>query len=442
MHVCTNYRRPKPGRIPVVRAALAFICALLVFQNPAAADEPVLTLQEALARSLRQHPRLAVYPYEERAAEARRLQAAARPNPELELEVENIAGDGRFSGADAAEITLALSQVIELGDKRRHRQSVARFNRELLQHDYETARLEVLADTAGRFLQVARAQRLLKLAELAETLAARAGQAAQARVDAGRANRAELSQARIESLRAELSAKQARRQLDNARLQLAAGWGATQADFEQVNAELFVMPDVPGFAALTGRLDRAPELARFLTLERLRQAELALARAHGRQNLRVGVGARRFEESGDSAWLLRFSMPLGVSDRNQGETAARRAEYEQLEVDRRAARVELYAALYAIYQQLQQSRETARVLQQTAMPEAEQALALIETGYRNGRYSYLELLDARQLRLSVEREAIEAAADFHNSLLTLERLTGEALTTSSDLNGTDANESQ
>lgn len=437
MCVVSCDRRSGP-EAPAARAVLLLICALLVSPNLAAAGEKLLSLPEALARSLREHPRLAMFPYEERAAEARLLQAGLRPNPELELEVENIAGDGRFTGTDSAEITLALSQVIELGGKRRHRRSVARFNRELLQHDYETARLELLADTAGRFLQAARTQQLLELTMLAETLAVRSEQAAQARVDAGRANRTELSQARIEAMRAKLATRQALRQLDNARVQLAATWGARKADFTGVQAELFALPEVPAFDELTGRLDRVPELERLLTLERLRRAELELAQSQGRQNLRVGAGVRRFEESGNNAFLLQFSMPLGVSDRNQGETSARRAEYERLEVEQRAARVELYVALYEIYQQLKQARETVQVLRQSALPEAEQALALIETGYRNGRFSYPELVDARQLRLTVEREAIDAAMDFHNSLLTLERLTGMALTVTSELKDSDS----
>lgn len=438
------YCRRASGTVLNACAALLFIAGLFFGSaRPATAEaDEGLSLQQALARSLREHPRLAAYPYEQRAAEARALQAGLRPNPELALEIENIAGDGRFTGTDSAETTLALSQVIELGGKRAHRQSVAHFNSELVQRDYDLARLEVLADTAGRFLQVARAQRLLELAELADALATRSEQAVQARVNAGQTSRAALSQARIESLRAKLSVQQIRRQLDNARLQLAAAWGAMQADFDRVNAELFTMLEVPEFSSLTERLNQAPELTRFLTLERLRRAELELAQSRGRQNLRVGVGVKRFEETGDNALLLQFSMPLGVSDRNQGETAARRAEYERLDIEQRATRVELYAALHAIYQQLQQARETAQALQQTALPEAEQALDLIETGYRNGRFSYLELADARRQRLSVEQEAIDAAVDFHNSLLALERLTGEPLTTpqhSIMLPGSDSN---
>ena len=54
----------------------------------------VLTLRQALALALVQNPELRAFSWEVRAAEARTLQAGLRPNPELGLEVENVAGTG------------------------------------------------------------------------------------------------------------------------------------------------------------------------------------------------------------------------------------------------------------------------------------------------------------------------------------------------------------
>ena len=45
-------------------------------------------------------------------------QARLRPNPEIVFEAENIAGSGAFSGLQATEYTLSLSQRLELGGKR------------------------------------------------------------------------------------------------------------------------------------------------------------------------------------------------------------------------------------------------------------------------------------------------------------------------------------
>lgn len=429
------HRRRVSGRRLGLCAALLCISGWLPgipAQAAAAEAENDLSLSQVLARVLRDSPELAVFPYYRRAAEARVLQARLRPNPELSLEVENVAGDGAFAGTDSAEVTLALSQVIELGGKRRYRQAVAQRAGDVVQRDYEIARLDVLAEAAGRFLDVARAQRLLQLAEQAAEWASQAEQAVEARFRAGGASRAELSQARIEAMRAGLAIGEAENALETARLQLAGQWGAEQADFGGARAKLFALAEPLPFTALRAALERSPQLQRYLTLDRLQQAQLDLAIAQGRQNLSVGVGVKRFEATGEQALTFEVAMPLGVSNRNQGEIAAARADLERLGRERTVTRLELFTELYRLYQQLQQARRTVDVLHRQALPEAGQALEQVRQGYRGGRFSYLQWVEARRQRLAVEREAVEAAVTFHRTVLALEQLTGVALTTSQD----------
>src|SRR5437899_891026 len=72
------------------------------YQEPTA----VLTLPQALALALLQNPELRAFAWEVRVAEARTLQAGLRPNPELGLDIENVAGTGAFQGGRSAETTL------------------------------------------------------------------------------------------------------------------------------------------------------------------------------------------------------------------------------------------------------------------------------------------------------------------------------------------------
>jgi cobalt-zinc-cadmium efflux system outer membrane protein len=98
-------------------------------------------LRQALALALLQNPELRAFAWDVRAAEARTLQAGLRPNPELGLEVENIAGTGVLQGGQSAETTLRLNQVIELGGKRARRLQVAAVERDLAAWDYEATLL-------------------------------------------------------------------------------------------------------------------------------------------------------------------------------------------------------------------------------------------------------------------------------------------------------------
>ena len=101
--------------------------ALAAIATPVAAQERErLSLADALRRAdvitgLEQaapNPRIAGPRAQADAARALVGQARLRPNPEVSLEVENIAGSGAFSGLSATEYTLSIGQRLELGDKR------------------------------------------------------------------------------------------------------------------------------------------------------------------------------------------------------------------------------------------------------------------------------------------------------------------------------------
>jgi cobalt-zinc-cadmium efflux system outer membrane protein len=132
-----------------------------------------LTLHDALARALQHNPRLRAFAWEIRAREAQVQQAGRPPNPELGADLEDFAGTGLLRGFDATEVTVGLSQLVELGGDRRSRRRVAASERDLAGWDYETVRLDVLTETTQAFTAVLAAQERLALAD---SLLARAEQ--------------------------------------------------------------------------------------------------------------------------------------------------------------------------------------------------------------------------------------------------------------------------
>ena len=109
-----------------------------------------ITLRDALALALTENPELAPFAWQERANEARVLQAGLRHNPELGLQVEDVLGTGDFQGVREAQTTLQLSQVIELGGKRAARTDVATQARGITKSEYELKRVEVLGEVTQR----------------------------------------------------------------------------------------------------------------------------------------------------------------------------------------------------------------------------------------------------------------------------------------------------
>jgi len=96
--------------------ALLLIAPLVLFPGPAPAQqEGSLTLDQALTRALEANPNLLAADLAVQANEAEARQATRRPNPELGMEWENLAGTGDLSGTGASEFSIGASQLFELG---------------------------------------------------------------------------------------------------------------------------------------------------------------------------------------------------------------------------------------------------------------------------------------------------------------------------------------
>jgi outer membrane protein, heavy metal efflux system len=391
-----------------------------------------LALADAIGAALLRNPELRSAGFAARAAQSQLQQAGLRPNPELAVEIENFGGSGALRGGDSLETTLSLSQVIELGDKRRRRVEAASFGRDDALLEREAKALDVLAEVTRRFIAVAAQQERLALARRALALSEQTLRAIEIRVAAARVPVAEQSRAAIALSRARLEEQHATHGLASARQHLAATWGSTEPRFGDVRAELFELPAAANFEGLLAGLKTNPDFLRFANAERLHTAELRLAQAQARSDLTVGAGVRRFEETGDTGLVLNFSMPLPLANRNQGAIGAAQWRREQVQSDQQAAFVNAHAALFDLYQELQHARYATTSLRGQLIAQAENALAQTRYGYERGRFSYLELADAQRELLELQSAAIEAAANYHLLYAEIERLTHAPLNLQQD----------
>lgn len=416
------------GRWPL--AIALFVCFEVQAEIPAgpsvAAPEPALTLSDAIRRVEAANPRLKAGAAYVSAAVAERDQAGVLPNPELSLELENIAGSGAYAGADSAETTLAISQTFG-GSARRAGVAVAEANLTLTQDAQSLAKLELAADTARRFIAVVAAQEKLALAKRAEALAEGTRDDLERRAAAARAPIAERNRARMAYQHAQLDRRRAEQDLALMRRQLASQWGANDADFARAEGELFTLPSTLDEAELRAALERSPVRAALRNSERLREAEVAQARAVGRPPVTASVGLRNFADTSDSALLFGVSLPIPMYDRNRGGIAAAEARLEAQRADNAIAQRDAELRLLGLLASLQQAREEAQTLHVDALPLANEALEQTRYGYERGRFSWLELASAQQELIDTENAAIDAAATYHTLLADIEALTGAAI---------------
>lgn len=407
--------------------------ALLAAPAQAVGAAPALTLRQAVDAALAGNPDLAVFTFELRAQDARTRQAALLPPLEASLEAENVLGTGDTKGTDAAEFTFALSRVVELGGKRDARVAAAQAGLAALDIEREARQLDVLAEVTRRFITVAARQEQLRLARTGRELAEQTLTASERRVRAAKSPHVELDRAHIALDRARLTEQRTGVGLETARKQLAALWGESQAviagrPFGEVQANLFTMPATGEFEALRARLAANPDLLRFASEARLRDAELRLAATLRKPDLTLAGGLRSLEESNDHAFVASVSLPLFSGRRAESFVAEAQANRRRVDIGRRAAEVRATAALFELHHQLRQAVVEADTLRDDMLPRVEEALTETRYAYDRGRYSYLELVDAQREYLAVQAALIEAATDAHNLQAEIERLTSAPLT--------------
>lgn len=413
------------------RTCLFLFAFMLMATRATGADSP-LTLEQAISAALRNDPRLQAFSFRLRAADARVARAALRPAPEASLDLENVAGTGETSGFDAGEATFALSQVIELGDKRESRIGLGKTEHAAIAIERDAAQLDVLAEVTRRFIALARRRQQLQLSREAVELAQHTVAASERRVNAAKSPHAELDRARIALDRALLEERGARIERDTARRQLAATWGATQPTIDgqpigDVAADLFTLPPPGDFDELAARLGGNPDLLRFASEARLRDAELRLAASRRRPDVTVGAGLRHLEDTDDQAFVLSASMPLFSARRAGSLIAEAQANRELVDAEERIARLRAQTMLYELHQQFTQAILVARTLKDDIQPRSAEALQETEYAYERGRYSYMELVDAQREYLSVRASLIDAAATAHTLRAEIERLTNAPL---------------
>ena len=411
----------------IALAALLGPALLLGLMAPARAEEPALTLREALNRTLQSNPDLAAYQYVLKAQDGRITQAGLKPNPNLNTTLENVLGTGENKGLKAAEFTIGLSQLIELNGLRTKRVAVAQSERESLDVEGHIARLDVLAETTRRFVSLASQQEEHRLTHLAVDLAERTAVAVERRVAAAKSPLAERDRAAVALERAKTADAHAEHELLAARYDLAASWGAARPDFERAEADLYELPPIVDYDQLLAGLEKTPDLTRYLSEARLRDSEITLAVASRNPGVELGAGLRRLQATQDTALVFSASIPLPFYNRNQGLIAEAQARKQGAAAEREAVLVKARAQLFRDYRELLDRKSEVSALSERALPRMEAALQATEYAYDRGRYSYLELVDAQRELLAVRSSLIEAAAQYHLTLIEIERLTGTAL---------------
>jgi outer membrane protein, heavy metal efflux system len=384
-----------------------------------------LSLSQALALVLERSPLLQSFSKDVRIGEARVLQAGLLPNPDLSFSLEDAFGP--FGNRSYSQATLQLSQLIELGGKRMARLKAARSFNDKLNDEYEIKRVDILASVTDKFIRTVADEHLLRLAKKGNHLAKESLDSIRRRLHAGGASELEEARARVLVARSHIAIEHAEHELLSSKRELSTFWGEDNPHFSHLTADLFHHTTLPHFDLLSARIAKSPEIQRWASEKRLREAEKRLADVKAIPDVLLGAGPRRLHATDSNSWVFQVTMPLNIFDRNQGARKESELLSDKASIDMSTKNLSLRTTLFSLLQEANHSRTELEVMKSEIIPQAERSLSIAQKGYDLGRFSYLELLDAQRTLLEAHRENIEAAYSFHSFVNSIEQLIGSSL---------------
>jgi cobalt-zinc-cadmium efflux system outer membrane protein len=219
----------------------------------------------------------------------------------------------------------------------------------------------------------------------------------------------------------------AEEELAAARRVLAAAWGGMAPTFSAARGDLERSPEVPSFEALSERMADNPEMARWLVEIERRRASLEMERAGRFPDVTLSGGVRYINPIDDWAFVAGLSIPIPVFNRNQGATLEAQYRLAKAEEQRKALHVRVQVALARTYQRLSSARNEAISLKNDVLPGARSAFDATGEGFRQGKFGYLDVLDAQRTFFEAQARYTEALAVLQKAIADAEGLLGEPL---------------
>ena len=389
-------------------------------QSAAAAAAEPLSLAKAIELALEGNPEVAAAKRQWEATEGQVLQGRSRPNPELAYSLEDTRSKTRTQ-------SWQLNLPVELGGKRAARTKAAEKTREQAQAQLAELQATVRANVAAAYFDVLTAQERLVLARDSAALAKSSTDTVAKRVAAGKVSPVEESKARVAEAGVRVELAQAASEQRNALSRLFALLGRIDAPYTVLEGKAENLPSVPSLADLQPLISSAPGvvLAR-IEVDR-RKALTALEQSKRVPDVTVSVGMQRSNETQRNVLLFGVSVPLPIFDRNQGNLL------EALKLEDKA-RDELQAATVRLHSEVAQARErlstiTAEVqsLQQDVLPGAKSAYDAATIGFENGKFNFLEVLDAQRTYFTAKSQYLKALGEAHRAAADIDRLLGASM---------------
>jgi len=387
-----------------------------------------ITVSDAVSIFLRQNFQVIAARYDIDTAEAEKLTARLRPNPEVTVGFEGVPLN--FSGNLLTEqqYSYSISHTFELGGKRGKRISVANANTEVARAEFETVLWQLTNDLKRKFYAVILAKSLLDLATQNEATFEEVVKHTSELVQAGEVSGLDLTRLEVEKLKFDTDLASAQRDYEVALRDLRVTLGG---DYRTTEIEAVGSLDAQSYdfnfsdlrdKALAARPDlKAAKLSEVAADESIR-----LQDAQRIPDLNLAGGITQVP-SGGSNFTYGVGIALPVHDRNQGERAKARIEKEKALNQQRLVTNQIISDVDKALVALEIQKRRVDLYRTGVIAKVNSIQNLTEYSLKAGESSILDLLDAIRTRRETLAGFYQTLFDYQSALLDLELATATPL---------------
>lgn len=397
--------------------------------QPAGGTKRLITLSDAVSIFLQQNLQLVAARYDVDTADAEKLTAKLRPNPDLTVGSSGI--PLKFTGPFINQQTFAysISQDLELGKKRAKRIDAAAANSAVAEAQFQTIVWQMTNDVKKKFYNVLLTQSLLDLAKENQKTFADIVTRTTEVFKLGEISGLDLQRLEIEKFKFDTDLANAERDyalaIRDLRIALGGDYTAMEVDVAG-SIDYYEMHDFSYADMRDKALAARPDLKAAQLTEKAADAAIVLQDAQKIPNLTVLAGVNQIP-AGGSNYTLGVGITLPISDRNQGERAKaqidkRRAQNQQAIITNQIIS-DVDKALIAYNIQ----KRRIELYRTGVLDKVTNIQTLTEYALKAGENSTLDLLDAIRTRRDTLAGFYQTIFDYESSLLDLELATATTL---------------
>lgn len=392
-------------------------------QMLAVAAEP-MDLATVLQQAAAADPQLQRLTLEEEARRAEAKEASVKPPLTVDLEAEHILGNRSFKGVEGAAMGVSATIPLEAPDKRKQRVKTAELRTGQVQQERDLQNLARDAAVKRDYLEVLVLKSRLRLLEDALDRARRVYRDVNIRAEAGAIPETERDRARLAQAEAIRDLRACRRNLAGARELLQRQWSLTPGDI-RITGKLRLFSEGESLSKWAGQLEKSFEWDRFNVETDLRRAELGLARKERRLDPEVAIGMQWDRDADAAGFQVGLSLPLPRRRAGLGTVQAAQKRLAQVAPERAAWQKERLHLLHDAVNRMESYRLEALEIREDELPRARTLFERIWTAYRDGKETYLEVLEASDTLVQLGIAEQDALAGHHRARIDAEELTGK-----------------